>query len=171
MGSSRSAQREFFVVAMHELIETYPPCSNFKHCKDGTIVTAQRWDASMYKSWMGCFINAVYATLTLPSLMILCRSFVGLQTFHCRRGKAYLYNSVVNVIVGDYEERMMTTGMHVVADIYCVYCNQNVGWRYETAYEDSQKYKEGKFILERARIDGSCEHQHTQPTIDTDIPH
>ncbi|MCO5597301.1 hypothetical protein L7F22_051377 [Adiantum nelumboides] len=94
----------------------------------------------------------------------------GDETFHCRRGKAYLYNSVVNVIVGDYEERMMTTGVHVVADIYCIHCNQNVGWRYETAYEDSQKYKEGKFILERARIDGSCEHQHSQPPPDTDIP-
>ncbi|KAH7435411.1 hypothetical protein KP509_06G063600 [Ceratopteris richardii] len=82
------------------------------------------------------------------------------KTFHCRRGKAYLYSSVVNVIVGDYEQRMMTTGMHVVADIYCIHCNQNVGWRYETAYEESQKYKEGKFILERGRIDGGCEHQH-----------
>eukprot|EP00250_Pteridium_aquilinum_P013300 c21259_g1_i1 orf=556-930(-) len=83
------------------------------------------------------------------------------KLFHCRRGKAYLYKNVVNIVVGDNEERMMTTGMHVVADIYCISCNQNVGWKYETAYEESQKYKEGKFILERARIDGGCEHQHT----------
>lgn len=82
------------------------------------------------------------------------------KTFHCRRGKAYLYNTVVNVIAGINEERIMTTGLHVVADIYCVYCNQNVGWKYETAYEESQKYKEGKFILERGRIDSCCEHQH-----------
>lgn len=87
------------------------------------------------------------------------------KTFHCRRGKAYLYNTVVNVIAGVNEERMMTTGMHVVADIYCVYCNQNVGWKYETAYEESQKYKEGKFILERARIDGCCEHQLSHPVL------
>lgn len=76
------------------------------------------------------------------------------RTFHCRHGKAYLFNTVVNVTVGENEERMMTTGMHVVADIYCICCRQNVGWKYEAAYEEAQKYKEGKFILERARIDG-----------------
>lgn len=75
--------------------------------------------------------------------------------FHCRRGKAYLFNTVVNVSVGENEERMMTTGVHIVADIYCICCNQNVGWKYEAAYEESQKYKEGKFILERARIDSN----------------
>ncbi|KAH7423233.1 hypothetical protein KP509_12G045600, partial [Ceratopteris richardii] len=70
------------------------------------------------------------------------------KTFHCRRGKATLFLNVVNVVVGEYEEPMMTTGMHIVADIYCTQCNQNVGWRYEKAFDESQKYKEGKFILE-----------------------
>eukprot|EP01018_Ginkgo_biloba_P020641 Gb_15946 [translate_table: standard] len=77
------------------------------------------------------------------------------KTFHCRSGKAYLFNTVVNVSTGLLEERAMTTGMHTVADIYCNYCHQIVGWKYETAHEKSQKYKEGKFILERAKlIDG-----------------
>jgi len=50
---------------------------------------------------------------------------------------------------------MMTSGRHTVADIYCNCCQQLVGWKYESAYEKSQKYKEGKFILERAKmIDG-----------------
>jgi hypothetical protein len=44
---------------------------------------------------------------------------------------------------------MMTTGKHTVADIYCNCCQQLVGWKYESAYEKTQKYKEGKFILER----------------------
>ena len=46
----------------------------------------------------------------------------------------------------------MTTGLHTVADIYCNRCSQVVGWKYEQAYEKSQKYKEGKFILERAKV-------------------
>lgn len=30
-----------------------------------------------------------------------------------------------------------------MADIYCNVCNTNLGWKYEMAYEQSQKYKEG----------------------------
>ncbi|CAK9225944.1 unnamed protein product [Sphagnum troendelagicum] len=77
------------------------------------------------------------------------------KAFHCRHGKAYLFNNVVNVSAGPQEDRMMTTGKHTVADIYCNCCQQLVGWKYESAYEKTQKYKEGKFILERAKmIDG-----------------
>ena len=35
----------------------------------------------------------------------------------------------------------MTTGLHTVSDIYCTACNQIIGWKYEQAYEKSQKYK------------------------------
>jgi len=77
------------------------------------------------------------------------------RSFHCRHGKAYLFNTVVNVSLGPQEDRLMTTGKHTVADICCNSCQQVVGWKYESAFEKSQKYKEGKFILERAKmIDG-----------------
>ncbi|XP_031118421.1 protein yippee-like At5g53940 isoform X1 [Ipomoea triloba] len=74
------------------------------------------------------------------------------RAFHCRRGKAYLFNNVVNNMVGPLEERMMLSGMHTVADIFCCCCGQIIGWKYEAAHEKSQKYKEGKFVLERGRI-------------------
>lgn len=74
------------------------------------------------------------------------------QAFHCRRGKAYLFNKAVNITLGASEERLMLSGMHTVADIYCCCCGQIVGWKYEAAHEKSQKYKEGKFVLERGRI-------------------
>ncbi|KAL3849172.1 hypothetical protein ACJIZ3_011054 [Penstemon smallii] len=74
------------------------------------------------------------------------------RSFHCRRGKAYLFNSAVNITYGPHEERMMLSGMHTVADIFCCCCGQIVGWKYEAAHEKSQKYKEGKFVLERGRI-------------------
>ena len=36
-------------------------------------------------------------------------------------------------------------------DIYCV--DQSLlGWKYEKAFEESQKYKEGKFILEKTKL-------------------
>jgi len=39
-----------------------------------------------------------------------------------------------------------------VRDIMCSRCGSLVGWTYDRAYEESQKYKEGKFILEKMRI-------------------
>ncbi|KAE8681086.1 Protein yippee-like [Hibiscus syriacus] len=74
------------------------------------------------------------------------------MSFHCRRGNAYLFNNVVNITVGALEERLMLSGMHTVADVFCCCCGQIVGWKYEAAHEKGQKYKEGKVVLERGRI-------------------
>ncbi|KAK7373937.1 hypothetical protein VNO80_07359 [Phaseolus coccineus] len=76
------------------------------------------------------------------------------KSFHCRHGKAYLFDKVVNVTIGEKEERMMITGLHTVVDIFCVVCGSIVGWKYEVADEKTQKYKEGKFILERYKVLG-----------------
>ncbi|TMW84432.1 hypothetical protein EJD97_025222 [Solanum chilense] len=76
------------------------------------------------------------------------------KSFHCRHGKAYLFSKVVNVTSGEMEDKVMRTGVHTVADIFCVCCGSNVGWKYETAHEMSQKYKEGKSVLERFKITG-----------------
>ncbi|KAK4377489.1 hypothetical protein RND71_003785 [Anisodus tanguticus] len=76
------------------------------------------------------------------------------KSFHCSHGKAYLFDNVVNVTVGEKEERMMMTGMHTVVDIFCVGCGSIVGWKYEAAHDKTQKYKEGKFILERFKVAG-----------------
>jgi hypothetical protein len=40
-----------------------------------------------------------------------------------------------------------------VRDISCKLCEERLGWIYEYAVEESQKYKEGKVILEKALID------------------
>jgi len=58
----------------------------------------------------------------------------------------------VNVTTGPRENRLLLTGLHVVADIYCNCCDTRLGWKYLEAYEETQKYKEGKFILEKAMI-------------------
>ncbi|KAI9852664.1 MAG: hypothetical protein M1838_006121 [Thelocarpon superellum] len=70
------------------------------------------------------------------------------RNFRGQHGKAYLFNSVVNVTLGEAAERTMTTGRHVVRDVMCRQCKETVGWKYDRAYESSEKYKEGKFILE-----------------------
>ena len=70
------------------------------------------------------------------------------QSFRGQHGKAYLFNSVVNVSQGEATERNMTTGRHIVRDISCWQCKDTVGWKYDKAYEANEKYKEGKYILE-----------------------
>ncbi|GAV05402.1 hypothetical protein RvY_15543 [Ramazzottius varieornatus] len=70
------------------------------------------------------------------------------KSFQGSQGRAYLFNNVVNVATGQAEERVLLTGLHSVADVYCGCCKRTLGWKYETAYEAGQKYKEGKFVIE-----------------------
>ena len=48
-------------------------------------------------------------------------------------GRAYLFNRVINITQGPLEDRPMRTGLHTVCDIYCMYCQALVGWKYERA--------------------------------------
>jgi hypothetical protein len=49
----------------------------------------------------------------------------------------------------------MLTGRHFVRDVSCKKCLAKLGWIYEFAYEETQRYKEGHVILERALISES----------------
>lgn len=37
-------------------------------------------------------------------------------------------------------------------DVSCKNCEAKLGWKYEFATEENQRYKEGKVILERALV-------------------
>ncbi|KAG5233679.1 hypothetical protein OIU76_001049 [Salix suchowensis] len=87
-----------------------------------------------------------------------CRNHVSLhddvvsKAFQGRHGRAFLFSHAMNIVVGPKEDRNLTTGLHTVADISCADCQEVLGWKYERAYEVSQKYKEGKFIFEKSKI-------------------
>lgn len=74
------------------------------------------------------------------------------KSFHGRHGRAYLFDHCVNVRIGPAEDRLLITGLHSVSDIFCKRCKALVGWTYSRAYENSQKYKEGKFIVEKINL-------------------
>jgi len=74
------------------------------------------------------------------------------KSFHGRHGRAYLFDNCVNVTTGPAEDRRLITGLHSVCDIFCKRCNTLIGWTYSKAYEQSQKYKEGKFIIEKIHL-------------------
>ncbi|CAK8686171.1 protein yippee-like 5 [Clavelina lepadiformis] len=67
-------------------------------------------------------------------------------------GRAFLFNRVVNLVYSDIQDRVMLTGRHMVRDVACKNCNTKLGWMYEFATEETQRYKEGRVILERALV-------------------
>lgn len=74
------------------------------------------------------------------------------KDFRGRSGKAYLFNNVVNLAAGLPEDRMLITGMHTIADVFCMDCSKPLGWKYLHAFDERQRYKVGKVILEAAYI-------------------
>lgn len=43
-----------------------------------------------------------------------------------------------------------------MSDVSCMFCGSVIGWKYESAEEEGQRYKVGKFILETKKIFESC---------------
>lgn len=87
-----------------------------------------------------------------------CSAVIALQdeliskAFSGRDGRGFLMHSATNIKFGRREERALLTGVHTVADVFCMGCNDRLGWYYYKAADSSQKYKEGKFLLERERL-------------------
>ncbi|KAL9125926.1 MAG: hypothetical protein Q9175_008003, partial [Cornicularia normoerica] len=48
--------------------------------------------------------------------------------------------------------RQLVTGVHTVSDVRCAFCSSMLGWKYDGAEEESQRYKVGKYILETKMI-------------------
>jgi len=91
----------------------------------------------------------------------VCKNLLATQTnfksdaFQGSSGKAYLFENVSNIVCSQIEEKQMTTGKHVVRDIFCKLCQSRLGWTYELAIPVNQQYKEGKYILEQNFIERS----------------
>ena len=54
--------------------------------------------------------------------------------------------------LSEVQDRVMLTGRHIVRDVACKKCNVKLGWIYEFATEENQRYKEGRVILEKALV-------------------
>uniref|UniRef100_A0A914QIU2 Yippee domain-containing protein n=1 Tax=Panagrolaimus davidi TaxID=227884 RepID=A0A914QIU2_9BILA len=72
--------------------------------------------------------------------------------FNGALGSAILYSKIENVKHGETYETNLMTGKHFVKDVYCKKCNRKLGWFYESAAEEEQKYKEGKTVLEKVLL-------------------
>lgn len=63
-----------------------------------------------------------------------------------------MFEHVKNIVMGRKEEKQLMTGYYTVANIFCSKCGQEMGWAYIRAYEARDKYKEGRYIVEKAKI-------------------
>ena len=70
------------------------------------------------------------------------------RDYRGKTGDAYLMNKLVNIEEGFHETRIMMTGEYLVCDINCSWCHQLIGWKYLKSDTLSQKYKEGRYIME-----------------------
>mmetsp|Transcript_66955 Transcript_66955/g.179002 ORF Transcript_66955/g.179002 Transcript_66955/m.179002 type:complete len:130 (+) Transcript_66955:213-602(+) len=122
---------------MGRVLRTYLPGNRIYACSNCR-AHLTNYDDIVSKSFQACCLHFH------PRSKLICEQG--------RTGRAYLFNSVVNVSLGPTEERILNTGLHKVSDLYCNCCDFYLGWRYEEAFEQSQKYKENKVVLEKARM-------------------
>ena len=59
------------------------------------------------------------------------------QRFNGSQGPAFLLAAVRNVREDEVEERLMTTGTHMVRDVSCATCGQSLGWKYVSRAQPS----------------------------------
>ncbi|KVI04859.1 Yippee-like protein, partial [Cynara cardunculus var. scolymus] len=85
--------------------------------------------SSMGRLFLVTLEGKIYSCKHCKTHLALCDDIVS-KSFHCKHGKAYLFSKVSNVTVGVKEDRLMMTGLHTVADIFCVKCGSIVGWTY-----------------------------------------
>ncbi|KAL8729413.1 MAG: hypothetical protein Q9166_004743 [cf. Caloplaca sp. 2 TL-2023] len=111
------------------------------------------------------------ATDLCPTSQIISKGFTG------RHGRAYLVSAspVTDATPHDYQPRnvrtlplpntrthkamprQLVTGAHTVSDVSCAFCGSVIGWKYDSAEEETQRYKVGKYILETKKVfSSSC---------------
>ncbi|EDV22059.1 uncharacterized protein TRIADDRAFT_29408 [Trichoplax adhaerens] len=104
-----------------------------------------------FQTYLNSLCNGTYSCIRCRAHLADHSELIS-KSFQGSRGRAYLFNSVVNISCGPAEQRYLLTGLHVVCDIFCECCKAPLGWKYEEACESSQKYKEGKYIIELAHM-------------------
>ena len=73
-----------------------------------------------------------------------------------KQRSSYLPN-LPNTHVHKAVPRQLVTGAHTVSDVSCAFCGSVIGWKYDSAEEEAQRYKVGKYILETKKtFESSC---------------
>lgn len=87
------------------------------------------------------YLLSIWKSISLATLYIGVSSVNG-----CSKNLLRLRS--VNVSAGELEDRQMLTGMHTVADIFCIGCGSIVGWKYVRFFSVFQEYDFSCLYLE-----------------------
>ena len=74
------------------------------------------------------------------------------KSFQGRHGRAFLFTTATNVMLGPKEERILMTGLHSVADIYCTECSSRLGWKYLEAFESRHDAPASHIMMTPRRV-------------------
>ncbi|KAL5160799.1 Protein yippee-like [Glycine soja] len=111
----------------------------------------QKWQCQANSSMAELMASRAYCCFKCQNLVAFHDDIVS-KDFQASNGRAFLFSHAMNIILGPKEDRQLITGLHTVADVYCSDCGEELGWKYIKAYEETQKYKEGKCVLETFKI-------------------
>ncbi|KAL8675287.1 MAG: hypothetical protein Q9168_000316 [Polycauliona sp. 1 TL-2023] len=77
--------------------------------------------------------------------------------YHHHRSRNAKTVSLPNTRTHKAMPRQLVTGAHTVSDVSCAFCDSVIGWKYDSAKEETQRYKVGKYILETKKVfSSSC---------------
>ncbi|KAJ9563466.1 hypothetical protein OSB04_008626 [Centaurea solstitialis] len=95
---------------------------------------------------------ALHDDIISKDYVVQCMSFiiVGRRGYHHRIG--FLFSHTMNLVAGPKEVRQMITSWYTASDVACSDCGKVLGWQYVKAHNESQKFKESKFMLEKSKI-------------------
>ncbi|VUG20444.1 DEBR0S8_01882g1_1 [Brettanomyces bruxellensis] len=105
------------------------------------------------------YIFSLQSFVLLVSLLILVSFhhssiFVPIPSLFLSISSPLFVSDVLNVKLSDDKSfQRMRTGRYVVKTIYCRQCQTNIGWKYLFSEEDGEKYKEGRFVIERTQLE------------------
>ncbi|KAJ3803032.1 hypothetical protein GGU11DRAFT_695456 [Lentinula aff. detonsa] len=101
-------------------------------------------------------ITSISLLLPLEAIPPESRAFRGFS------GKASLFTEIRNVVVSVPRVRLMATGAHTMQELTCTKCSAYLGWKITKAFEQSERWKEGHYLMELenlcARIDPNPSH-------------
>lgn len=141
-------------------------CTNF-HVFQCWFSTLHTWSCEFLKPLL-VFLNETCCSMFFPRFnfsQYLCTKF---YFFQSGNNRAFLFSHAMNIVEGPKEDRNLLTGLHTITDVFCSDCGELLGWKYLRAYEESQKYKEGKIILEKFKIIKDS-WQHTEMAVNSSI--
>ena len=73
--------------------------------------------------------------------------------YQCQSGKALFASNVTNIFEGKTTSKHFISGHYTIKDIYCMKCFAVVGWKYVTAQEEDNKFKEQNYVIEECKVE------------------